>query len=95
MATVLPDSIIEAARELQKLRAELGTMKRRETQLRDTILLNLGDEDHGLTASGAKVVHIDVQHRRNVNRDKLEALYPDIAAEVLEETEIKILKIDL
>jgi hypothetical protein len=92
---VLSDSIIDSARELRRIRDQLGKLKRSETQLRDSIMSALDGAPRGLTASGMPVAHVETQHRRGVSRDKLEAMYPEVFEAVMEETEVKVLKIDL
>jgi hypothetical protein len=91
--------MIEAALELRKVRSELSTLRARESSLRDQLMLLVGGEDNhdgcGLTASGVKVCHIDTSMRTTVSRDKLEALYPEVFADVSGETTVRTLRIDL
>jgi hypothetical protein len=97
MATVVSDVVIAAAARLKELRAEVAALEREEKQIRHLIMVEIEeDEDQrGLTASGAPVVHIQEQHRRGVNREKLEAMFPTIFEQVMEETVVRVLKIDL
>lgn len=93
--TVLPDEIIAAAMELKEVRAQEAVLKRRDEDLRDQIIKALEGTTTGLTASGAKAVHTITQHRRGVNTAKLEALFPEVFNQVMEEKESVVLKIDL
>lgn len=97
MATVVSDVVIAAAARLKELRAEAAAIEREERQVRSLIMEAIEeDEDHvGLTGSGAPVVHLQIQHRRGVNRDRLEAMFPTVFEQVVEETEVRVLKIDL
>lgn len=92
---ILSEDIIESVRRLQEIRAERARLEREGDQLRDLILNVLGEDDKGLTASGAPAVHVQVQNRRGVNRDRLEAMWPEIFEQVVEETEVRVLKITL
>jgi hypothetical protein len=92
---VLPDEVIAAARELDDLRRQTSSLRRREEALRTKILQALGDDEKGLTASGVAVVHVQVQTRRKVSASKLEALYPEIYDQCMSESMVKVLKIDM
>ena len=92
---VVSDELVAAASRLQELRTAAAQIEREERQVRGLIMEALGDDVEGITASGARVVHVQIQNRRGVNRDKLEAMYPDVFAEVVEETAVRVLKIDL
>lgn len=94
MATVLPDQIVEAVQELKEIRATAAQLKKRETNLRDQILMALDGNDRGLTGSGAQVVHVETQHRRTVNSAKLQAMYPDAYDDCTSETTVTVLKTD-
>jgi RNA-binding protein YlmH len=92
---VLPDDVIAAAKELESLRHQTSVLRRREETLRTKILQALDGDEKGLTASGVAVVHVQVQTRRKVSSAKLEALYPEIYDQVMSESTVKVLKIDL
>ena len=93
---VLSATTLGAALELQSVRQELGRLRKVETQLRDAIMAELGDEERALTAAGGPpAVHIETQHRRNVDADKLEAMHPEVYAAVMKETIVRVLKVDL
>jgi hypothetical protein len=92
---VVSDELVAAARRLAELRAAAAQIEREEKQIRGLIMEVLGEDDRGITSSGAPVVHVQIQNRRGVNRDKLEAMYPEIFVEVVEETVVRVLKIDL
>lgn len=93
--TVLSESAVEAARELQAVRLQSAQLKKREDDLKKIVYAELGLAVAGLLASGMPAVHVEVQHRRDVNKAKLEAMYPDVFESVMEEKEIRVLKVDL
>lgn len=95
MPTVISETAIAAASRLKGLREDKAMLEKEMDRLRDVILQSLGDDTVGLTASGSKAVHIQVQNRRTINRDKLNALYPEVFEDVAEDNEVRIVKIDL
>jgi len=97
MTTVLPETVVEAVARLKELRAAAAQIEREEKQARALIMAAIEDDEdlRGLTASGAPAVHVVEQHRRGVNRDKLEAMFPTVFEQVMEETTVRVLKIDL
>jgi hypothetical protein len=90
---ILEGTELELVNELESVRAELKELKTRETALRAEILGILNGESRGLTAAGSQVVNIRIQHRRAVNSSKLEALYPEVYADVVEEKETTVLSL--
>ena len=97
MTTVLPETVVEAVARLKELRAAAAQIEREEKQARALIMAAIEDDEdlRGLTASGSPVVHVQVQYRRGVNKEKLEALFPTVWEQVVEETEVHVLRIDL
>jgi len=95
MAVVLSDELIEAVRELQALRIQQSQMRARENKLREQLMLALGEELRGITASGTPAVHVEIQHRRKIDRGRLEAMFPEVFDKVFEEAISAVLKVDL
>lgn len=92
---VFTDEVIEATRQLAETRQAVAMLKKQEEALRAQIIQALGDDDKGFTAAGVVVVHLAEQHRRNVSKPKLQALYPEIFDEVVVDQTVVIVKIDL
>lgn len=91
------DELVEVASALKEVRREAADLKKRENALRDRVLRELQHRavDRALTASGAPLVHLERQHRRGVNKDRLEAMFPEVFEACLEESEVVVLKVDL
>lgn len=87
----LTEEEMEAVDELRHLRSERADIADREKVLRAEILQRLGDADRAMTASGAPAVKLRRQVRRSVDGKALEALYPDIYAEVMSESDVIVL----
>lgn len=84
---------LELVHELEDIRSQVKGLKARESEIREEILALLNDTNRGITAAGSQVVSVQVQHRRTVNSAKLEALYPDVYAQVIDEKQTTILKL--
>lgn len=83
---ILPDHLVEMVRELAEIRARKRTLSDQEDRLRSEIILQMNARDAtvGLTASGSQIVSLVTQPRTKLNTKKLEAMYPDIYAELTE-----------
>lgn len=79
--------------ELEEIRSQVKDLKARESEIRSEILGMMNNSSHGLTAAGSQVITVQVQHRRTVNSTKLEALFPDVYAQVIEEKQSTVLKL--
>lgn len=79
--------------ELKDARAAKSAAEKREKEARDRILAILEAQgvSQAMTASGAGVT-IQIQHRTSVSGKKLEALYPDIYAQVTSTSAVTVLK---
>lgn len=88
---VLTDEELEAVAELRHLRVERKDIEERERVLRNEILQRLGVAARALTADGRPAAIKRTQVRRNVDRKKLEAEYPDVFDDVMTESEVVIL----
>lgn len=95
--TVLSQAAIDAARELQEVRQKSAQLEKRADELKKYIYSEIGDSPTaiGMLASGVSVVHVVPGLRSSVNTDKLQAMYPEVYAAVLEEKPTKTLKVDL
>lgn len=92
---IVDESFEQLAIELKQARADMAKLKKTEDQIRSAMLRRLGDETRALTASGGPVAHVEIQSRTTVNRNKLQALYPDVYDACTGETEVHVLRIDL
>lgn len=92
---VFEGSELDLIQELDEVRTQMKKMKARERELRDEVLavLDRQNAEQGLTASGSQLCKVTVQHRRSVNSSKLEALYPAIYLDVVEEKTATILNL--
>jgi len=84
---------LDLVHELEEIRSQVKGLKARESEIRDEILGLMNDTSRGLTAAGSQIVTVQVQHRRSVNSAKLEALFPDVYAQVVEEKQATVLKL--
>lgn len=81
----LIDALVEA--RLDKKAAE-----EREAAARSGILQLLGDDTEVVDDSGRPVLTASSYTRKGVNAKRLEALYPDVYAEVMSETEVRTVR---
>jgi predicted phage-related endonuclease len=91
---VLTDDQMELVAQLLMVRDDRKQAEKEEKELREKLLAQMGEATVGLTASGMAVVEIQIQHRRNVNRAKLEAMYPEVFADVVEPSEVRQVKLN-
>jgi hypothetical protein len=92
---VISEAAYAAALELQDVRSQQAQLRKREEDLKKAIYAELGDSSEGMLASGVTAVHVEEQHRRSVNSAKLEAMYPGVYDDVMEEKITRVLRIDL
>lgn len=95
--TILSPPVEEMVANLREARTNAAAWTKIGNELRDEIIGLLHDEDatKGLTASGAPAVTLVQSSRRSVDRQKLEAKYPEVFADVVTETQTERLDIDL
>ena len=88
--TLTPE-LAEMVEDLSDVREQMKSLRGTEKELRDTLLTTLEDAQatHGMTASGVQVVSLRTATRTAVDRNKLEALYPEIFEEVKKESVTK------
>lgn len=91
----LSDDGISRAHELRDVRRQMAELKKIEDGLRKSLIEELGESARALTGSGMPAVHIETQIRRGVNKDRLEAMFPEVFSQVMEEKEVRVLKVDL
>jgi hypothetical protein len=75
--------------DLREAREARHDAEFRERTARESILTLLNGESRGLTASGDVAVTVVTYQRTNVNSKKLQALYPDVYDDVIDETTVQ------
>lgn len=82
------DDLVAAAAELKTLRAEQSELRKRADNVRQRLLQTIAGNgaQEAVSAAGTPVARITVTHRTTIDRTKLEALYPDVFADVAAET---------
>jgi hypothetical protein len=93
---LLNDDQMELVAQLLMVREDRKQAEKEEKELREKLLaqMDAAEAVRGLSASGVVVVEIQIQHRRNVNRAKLEAMYPEVFADVVEDSEVRQVKLN-
>lgn len=93
----LTEQGVSLARRLQAVRDQQKELRKEEEVLRDSLLSTLEDEqvDAAVTGSGEPAIHLVRSNRSRVDTKRLQAMYPDIHAEVTEQKESITLKVDL
>lgn len=76
-----------AVDELRDARREAAQAERRAKDARDEVLRLMGDRLTAMTGSGE--VTVRVTERTGVDRDRLEAMYPEVFAAVRTSTEVR------
>lgn len=89
------DSFLELATRLAMIRGAKKDLATEEAEIREQILkiMEQADVEQVVTASGAPVISLTTQHRKTVNRSKLEALYPEVFDTVTEDTTAIVVKV--
>jgi inorganic pyrophosphatase/exopolyphosphatase len=92
----LSDHDLELVTRLLVARDEKRRAEQEEKEVRDELLATLKERQasRGLTAAGISAVEIQTQHRRTVSRPKLEALYPEVFKDVVEEKVVEIVRVN-
>jgi predicted phage-related endonuclease len=95
-AIILSDDLLELVAQLLMVRSDRKQAEEEEKELRTKLLeqMDAAQATRGLTAAGMAVVEVQTQHRRNVNRAKLEAMFPEVFAEVIEDAEVRQVKLN-
>lgn len=89
---VLSDSTLGLVNELRSIREDVKALKAREEKIRDLLLTELKGADGGVTASGEFIISIDRSPRSGINRDRLQALYPDVYRDCQTETQVQAVR---
>lgn len=89
----LNEEQMEKIDALREARVARKAWEERESELRADILQMLGGEEQALTGSGSVAVKVTTQVRRNVDRAKLEALYPEVFETVVSESTVTVVKL--
>lgn len=94
---VLTDDELSLVEQLAEARRQSGAWKKIADEARDRLrdLAIVRGSDVALTASGDPAYHLVRSERTGVNREKLEAKYPEVYADVVEVTEVVRVDIDL
>ena len=94
-AAILPEYIVDIVRQLAEVRVRKRALSEQEDSLRSEIILQMEKRQAtvGLTAAGSQSVSIVTQPRTKLNTKKLEAMYPDIYAELIETGETLMVKL--
>lgn len=90
---VLDEDALMVALQLQAVRNDINNLKAFEKELRTELLGIVGTSPLAVDADGREVVTITTSGRRTVNRARLEALFPDVFAQVIDESEVTTVKI--
>lgn len=92
----LADEEVGLVRRLAEARAAQSQWKKIEAELKKELRLKIDAQgtNMALTASGAPAFYIRYSVREAPDKDKLEALYPEVYAAVLVETTVETLVID-
>lgn len=92
--TVLTDQQVALVREIVQVRQDKNKLAKREKQLREQLLdvLTASGDTVGITASGEQVLELEEQPRTQVNRDRLQALHPEVFDDVVEDTSATFLR---
>lgn len=85
------DPLAEHIDELRRVRKEIAGLKERESIARDAILELLDGRPQAITAAGS--VAVSTYQRRGIDAKKLEALFPDVHAQVVNETTVTTVKL--
>lgn len=97
MAVTLNDEQLQLLRDLAAVRRERNDLKKREDALRASLLdvLTRNNSTDAITAGGKPAMRISSSPSSGVDKKKLEAMYPDVYAQVLTTGTVDKLIIDL
>jgi len=90
---ILADEHLAKVNELRRLREERKEIESLEASLRNDLLQILDGAPQALTASGTVAIKVTTQVRRNIDRAKLEALYPEVFEAVMTESAVQIVNL--
>lgn len=81
---------------LAEIRQQQADLRAEADQIRDTILgwLEVADADGLENDLGKRMCHKEIHERRKTNLAKLEAMHPEVYADVIETRTSTVLKID-
>lgn len=88
--------VVQAVNELRYIRSEKSALLKREAELRATIFdaLSEAGATAGVTRAGRRIVYLQNQTRRVVDRKRLEAMHPEIYQECTIETPVQIMRVE-
>jgi ElaB/YqjD/DUF883 family membrane-anchored ribosome-binding protein len=92
---VMDAELTELVETLAELRARKRVLADEESKTRDKIMaaLRSAEATVGFTAAGSQAIRIETQARQSVNSAKLKAMFPEIHAQVLEASEVTMLRL--
>lgn len=82
LADVIPDTVAANAVELDDLRSAIKTLEKREKALRAGLLDYLETIGQDAISDGSVAISLSRSNRKNIDRAKMEALYPKVLAAV-------------
>lgn len=91
----LPAELVANARELDDLRGAMKALKEREDVLRASILDFLQTQDVDSATDGKVTVSRSSHERQGIDRTKLEALFPDVLAQVSTKTKVEQVRVKI
>ena len=94
-APAIPDAIAAQARELDDIRVTLKVLKEREGVLRASLLDFLVTEGVDSVAENGVSISKSSHERTGINRDRMEALYPKVLADVETKTPVTQVRVNI
>jgi hypothetical protein len=92
---LIPDTIAANARELDDLRTAIKALKEREEALRAGLLSYLDSVGEDAVTDGPVAISRSTHDRQNIDRAKMEALYPKILADVTTTTPVTQVRVKI
>lgn len=94
-APAIPDAIAAQARELDDLRSAIKVMKEREETIRASLLDFLKTEGVDSVAEGGVAISQNTYERANIDRKRMEALYPKVLADCETKTPVTQVRVKI
>lgn len=91
-SAVLSDTSLSLVEELRSVRESIKSLKAREKEIRDALLIELKGVDYGITASGEPLIEVQRYPRTGLNSDRLQALYRSAWDDCQTSTEVEVLR---
>lgn len=94
-APAIPDTIAAQARELDDLRTAIKVMKEREETIRASLLDFLKTQGVDSVAEGGVAISQNTYERANIDRKRMEALYPKVLADCETKTPVTQVRVKI